>query len=56
MTEIKETKLSDGSIVYDLQITTDHVRDPQIAIACIYEQHAIDLKALLDDTVSIELM
>lgn len=55
MTEIKELELSDGSTGYDLRITAENA-DLQIAIACISEQQAIELKKLLEQTVSIELM
>ena len=61
MTEIKELELSDGSIGYDLRITpeiesqslNDH---REIAIACTSEEQAKQLKILLDQAVSIELM
>ena len=55
MTEIKELELSDGSTGYDLRITAENAH-LEIAIACVSEKQAIELKKLLEQTVSIELI
>lgn len=53
--EIKEIKLSDDSITYDLMITPENSHR-QIAIACESYRHAIELKEMLKKAVSIDLM